>query len=70
MENNATTVRYLKTDDDKIINERSIKWAKKINECFEVCTKSTGCRALNGDTHKICKMYNPDSYNKLNVHFK
>lgn len=60
---------YLKTDDNKIINEKCILWVKKMSDCLEVCTKITGCGG-NGDTHKICKIYNLDSYNKLNKHFE
>jgi len=59
---------YLKTDDNKIINEKYIRWVKKINNCFEVCTKSNGCTSV--DTHKICKFNSVDSYNKLNNFFK
>ena len=43
---------------------------KKINECLEVCVKSNGCSLLNNNTHKICKLNNIDSYNKLNRHFE
>ena len=58
---------YLKTDDNKLINEKCITWVKKMNECLEVCTKSTGCVGNKwGDTHKICKLTSPDSYQKLN----
>jgi hypothetical protein len=60
---------YIKTDDNKVINEKCIIWVKKIGDCMEVCTKSTGC-SLKIDTHKICKLYNLDSYNKLNKHFE
>ena len=67
MENNQT---YIKTDDNKIINEKYIRWVQKISECLEVCTKSTGCDTKSGGTHKICKLNNLDSYNKLNKHFK
>ena len=42
---------------------------KKINDCLEVCTKSYGCIG-GSDTHKICKLYNPISYNKLNMDFE
>jgi len=63
----ADTNQYLKTDNNKVINEKYIKWIKKIDECLEVCTKSIGCGI--GDTHKICKINNSDSYNKLNKHF-
>ena len=67
MENNK--ISYIKADDNKIINEYSIKWVKKMSECLEVCTKSTGCDIQSSDTHKICKINNFDSYNKLNKFF-
>jgi len=60
---------YLKTNDNKVINEKHIRWIKKISECLEVCTKSSGCGGSN-DTHKICKLNNPYSYNKLNKSFE
>lgn len=60
--------RYLKTDDNKIIKEKSIRWVKKMSECLEVCTKSVGC-SVGHDTHRICKLYNEDSYNKLDKYF-
>lgn len=62
-------VSYIKTDNNKIINEKSILWVKKMSECLEVCVKSTGCNVLNLDTHRICKINNLDSYNKLNQYF-
>jgi hypothetical protein len=68
MENNNTV--YLKTDNNFIINEKRIRWVKKMSDCLEVCVKSTGCSVKNGDTHKICKINNPDSYNKLNKYFE
>ena len=40
MENNK--IFYIKTDDNKIINEKSIKWIKKMSNCLEVCTKQYG----------------------------
>jgi hypothetical protein len=62
---------YIKSDDNKIINEKCIIWVKKMDECLEVCTKSTGCSVRSGvDTHKICKLNNSDSYNKLNKYFE
>jgi hypothetical protein len=67
MENKQT---YIKTDNNKIINEKCIKWVQKMDECLEVCTKSIGCDVRSGDTHKICKLNNLDSYNKLNKHFE
>jgi hypothetical protein len=71
MENNSNTV-YFKTDDNRIINENCVRWVKKMSDCLEVCIKQSGCALLcdNGDTHKICKLNNPDSYSKLNKHFE
>jgi hypothetical protein len=57
---------YIKTDEDIVINEKYIIWIKKLNECLEVCAKSTGCAI--GNTHKICKSNNFDSYKKL-IHY-
>lgn len=59
---------YIKTDDNKIINEIHIRWVKKMSDCLQVCTKSIGCDIV--DTHKICKSNNIESYNKLNKHFE
>jgi hypothetical protein len=50
--------------DDKIINQHYIRWVKKFGECMEVCTKSDGCRA-GQDTHRVSKLYSPESYDKL-----
>jgi len=66
MENNQ--VSYLKINEDKIINEKCIKWVQKIEECLYICTKSDGCEGKN-DTHKICKHLNPNSYKHINKHF-
>jgi len=65
---NTSTNSYLRAEDNKILNERYIRWVKKIGDCMEVCTKSDGCY-LYGNTSQICKATNPDSYNKLNKHF-
>jgi len=59
---------YIKTDDNKLINEVHIRWIKKMNECLEVCTKSNGC--ISGqNTHSICKRNSSTSYEKLNKLF-
>jgi hypothetical protein len=68
MENNNAS--YLKTDDNKIINEKYIRWIKKMDECFEICTRSIGCNIEEKNTHRVCKIYNRDSYNKLNNLFE
>lgn len=61
---------YLKADDNIIINEKMIRWVRKMDECLEVCTKVDGCSVENKTTHKICKLNNSDSYSKLNKHFE
>lgn len=67
MEKNQTS--FLKTDDNRIINEKCIRWVKKMSDCLEVCTRSNGC-LVNESTHRICKVNNPHSYNKLNRFFE
>ena len=59
---------FLKTDDNRIINEKCIRWVKKMSDCLEVCTRSNGC-AVSKHTHTICKSNNAESFNKLNKHF-
>jgi len=68
MDNTKPTVTFLKTDNNMIINENRITWVRKMNECLEVCVKTTGCGTL--DTHKICKIYSQESYQKLNAQFE
>jgi hypothetical protein len=60
MENNTF---YLKTDNNLFINANCIRWVKEMDACLEVCIKISGCGSK--DTHKICKVANPHSYNKL-----
>lgn len=68
MENNQ---QYIKADGGIVINEKCIMWIKKMNACMEVCTKATGCNVqTGGDTVKVCKINNYDSYAKLNKHFE
>lgn len=40
-----------------------------MNDCLEVCIKSDGCTGYK-DIHKICKLNNLSSYNKLNNFFE
>ena len=63
--------KYIKTDNNTVINEKTIRWIHKMGECLEVCSKQTGCSLdkRSGDTHRICKLNSPDSYSKLNVLF-
>ena len=59
--------KYIKTDDS-VINEKTIRWVKKMNNCLYVCNKGNGCSLR--DTHKICKFNSLNSYNKLNKLFE
>ena len=55
---------YIKAEENKYVNPKFIRWIQQTNDCYNICSKSTGC-ALD-DTHKICKFNNPTSYNKIN----
>lgn len=61
---------FIKADNNIIINEKYIRWVKKMDDCFEVCSKPLGCALNSGDTHKICKINNPNSFNILNKFFQ
>ena len=67
MENKTS---YIKTDDNRIINENHIRWVKKMSDWLEICIRSSGCNISIGHTHKICKINNPDSYNQPNQFFE
>jgi hypothetical protein len=67
MDNNRNA--YIKTDENKIINRQCIRWIKKMDECFEICTKNNGC-TVKKDTHRVCKYNSPDGYDKLNMLFE
>lgn len=61
---------FIKADDNKIINEKCIRWVYKMNDCLEICSRSNGCSIESGQTHRVCKLTNNDSYNKLNAYFE
>jgi hypothetical protein len=57
-----------KADNNKIINEKCIVWVTKMDDCFEVCTKSTDCSVSNRDTPITCKKYYLDNnQNKCSI---
>lgn len=58
---------YIKTDNNKFINEKSIVWVKKMDDCLKVATTQTDAVF---NVYKICKISNPHSYNKLNDKLK
>jgi hypothetical protein len=55
---------FIKSDDNRFINVKYIRWIQGMNDCFEVCSKSSGC-AIKEGTHRVCKLNNPDSYTKI-----
>ena len=61
---------YIKSDDNKLINEQCIRWIKKANDCYVICDNLNGCKEKQKDIHKVCKLENPDNYNKLNQWFR
>ena len=63
MDSKSNFDNYIKADGNKYVNPKFIHWIKQIDECYSVCTKSTGCYP--DDTHKICKLNNPTSYTKI-----
>jgi hypothetical protein len=61
--------KWYKTDDNRIIQERHIRWVKKMDETLELCTKYNGCQ-VSVDTIIITKSKNPESYNRLSKLFE
>jgi len=62
MNNNSNNI-YIKVDNNKVINEKCIKWIKKMDECLSsICNKID--EYYMKDTHTVCKINNSDSYNK------
>ncbi len=60
---------FITIDNNYIINIQCISWIKKMDECLQICTKKNGCTTTFTDTHKLCKINNLNSYNKLNKLF-
>ncbi len=54
---------YIKTDDNTYINQQNIIWVRHMNDCLKVGTART-IHCYN-DSHEICKLKNPTSYNIL-----
>ena len=54
---------YIQTDEKIFINELSIVWIKKMNDCLRVGTVETGSLS---NPYTICKSKNELNYCKLN----
>jgi hypothetical protein len=61
MENNKSS--YIKTDENKFINENTIIWVKK-SDCIEIGAIPKGSSFI--DTYIMCKINHTDNYNKVN----
>ena len=60
---------FIKVDNNTILNERCIRWVKKMDECLQICSKQNGCDHNGKETHTVCKINNAESYNRLNRYF-
>lgn len=67
-----TNNKYIKINNNMVINEQCIRWVQKIDECLYICTKPNGCDVFGifKNTHKLCKKNNYDNYMKLNKYFE
>ena len=57
---------FIKADNNRFLNVKYIRWVQEMNDCFEVCNKSTGC-AIKDGTHRVCRLNNPDSYTPFHL---
>lgn len=55
-------IKFIKVDNNTIININAIRWVNKMDECLAVCI-------IKRTTHNICKSNNYDSYTILNKYF-
>jgi hypothetical protein len=68
-------ISFIKMDNNIAVNKMYIRWIRKVNDCIEVCSKQTGCdmtkqNIINStDTLKICRVNNPENFDKLNQIF-
>lgn len=65
---NNTKEEFIKTDGNKVTNIKMIRWMKKMDDCIHICSITTGCNEDN--LHRVCKVNNNDSYDKLNKYFE
>ena len=61
--------KFIKVDNDKVLNFEFIRWIKRKDECFYICSKVDGCISnenfIGNGTNRVCKSTNSFSYNKL-----
>jgi len=58
--------KYIKLDDDKLLNKEYIRWILHKNDCIYFCSRDDGCR-LGTETNTVCK--NAKEYNNLLLYF-
>jgi hypothetical protein len=65
--------QFIKTDNGTSIHEYTIRWMKRIDECLIICNKNDNCPNSNSllfkDTRTLCKINNPEGYNRLIKYF-
>ena len=61
---------FIKVDNNVILNIHCIRWVKKMEECLQLCSKPNGCAHNSMETHTVCKITNPVSYNRLHRFFE
>ncbi len=59
--------KYIRTDNGTLIHERAILWMRRVEECIHLCSRTVGCseHPVQGNTHRICKDFSPETYNRL-----
>ncbi len=57
MESNQLNLKsndYIVIEKNKILNTKAIRWIEEYDNCYELCTKQSGCK-VGSDTQSICK---------------
>lgn len=67
--NSFNNENFIKVDGDRILNVNFIRWIKKTDECFNICSRMDGCysseNTISINTHSVCKSTNSESYHKI-----
>jgi len=67
--NSFNNENFIKVDGDRILNVNFIRWIKKTDECFNICSRMDGCyssdKSIFINTHSVCKSTNSESHHKI-----
>lgn len=73
MDHTLKPYTFFKTDDNMMVNVNYIRWIKKHDDCFHICSTATACGIFDNKefvgTMRVCKNNTPKSYNELNELF-